>query len=106
MKSALATHHAWSMDQQSWQTVAGVIFATQVAFFLVGLGVDRIWFPDTSQGFFLAMALFGVLVGIDAMLAGFTPRRAAIWAVLVTGGWIFGAIPYARRRQHARQGAA
>jgi hypothetical protein len=96
----------WEFDGQDWKTIAAVVFGTQVLLFQVSLVVDAIWFPVNSQGFFAAMLLFAVLVGLDALSVSLGWKRAAWWAFIVTIAWIFGAIPYARHRQHLRRSGA
>jgi hypothetical protein len=51
------------------------------------------------------MLLFATLVFVDARSVRMPIRRAAFWAGAVTIGMIFGAIPYARRRQSLRRDA-
>jgi hypothetical protein len=86
------------LERHPWYVGAAWLFGLQVALSAVSRVVDALWFPVTSQGFFAAMLLFAVLVGMDALQAGMGARRAALWATIVTLGWIFGAVPYARRR--------
>jgi hypothetical protein len=74
----------WAFDGQNWKTITAVLFGTQVLLFLVSLAADAIWFPVTSQGFFAAMLLFAVLVGLDALSVGLGWKRAAWWAFVVT----------------------
>jgi hypothetical protein len=50
------------------------------------------------------MRLSAGYVFLDALQVGYSFWRACFWATVVTIGWIFGAIPYALRRQHPRRG--
>lgn len=97
---------ALDFDGHSWMAIAIWLFAAQVTFFLTSLAVDAIWFPVTSNAFFAAMLLFAGYVFLDALQVGYSFWRAGFWAAVVTIGWIFGAIPYALRRQHRRRGQA
>ena len=87
-----------NLERHPWYIGAAWLFGLQVALFAISRVVDSIWFPVTSQGFFAAMLVFACLVGMDALQAGLGYRRAAYWATVVTVGWFFGGIPYARRR--------
>jgi hypothetical protein len=91
---------ALDFDGHSWQAIALWLFGAQVAIFAVSRVVDAIWFPDTSHGFFAAMLLFASYVTLDALQVGLELKRAVLWASAVTLFWIFGAVPYARMRQH------
>jgi hypothetical protein len=95
---------ALDFDGRPWTAIAGWLFAAQVVLFVSSLVVDAMWFPVTSYGFFAAMLLFAGYVFLDALQVGYSFWRAFFWASVVTIGWIFGAIPYALRRQHRRRG--
>ncbi|SRR6266542_334876 len=94
---------ALDFDVRSWTAIAVWLFGAQVVLFLIALAVDAIWFPVTSYGFFAAMLLFAGYVFLDALQVGYSFWRAVFWASVVTIGWIFGAVPYALRRQHRRR---
>ena len=96
---------ALDFDGQRWPAIAGWLFGAQLLVFALSRVVDAVWFPETSYGFFAAMLLFGGYVLLDALQVGYGLGRATLWAIAVTIGWIFGAIPYARRRQHRRRTA-
>jgi hypothetical protein len=95
---------ALDFDGRPWTAIAAWLFAAQVVLFLISRAVDAIWFPVTSTGFFAAMLLFAGYVFLDALQVGYSFWRAGFWASVVTIGWIFGAVPYALRRQHRRRG--
>lgn len=83
-----------------WQ-VAVALFAIQVVMFLVGVGIDQIVGGTASYGFLGGMGLFAGLILLDAISVGITTGRAIFWAVVVTIGTIFGALPYAYARRDA-----
>ena len=95
---------ALNFDSRPWTAIAVWLFAAQVVLLLISRAVDAIWFPVTSYGFFAAMLLFAGYVFLDALQVRYSFWRACFWATVVTIGWIFGAIPYALRRQHLRRG--
>jgi hypothetical protein len=97
---------ALDFDGHSWKAIAGWLFGAQVVVFAISRVVDAVWFPETSYGFFAAMFLFAGYVALDSLQVGMGLKRSVLWASAVTLLWIFGAIPYARRRQHLRRNAS
>jgi hypothetical protein len=96
-------HFGGSLTAGTGTPIAAVLLATQALLFVVSLVADAIWIPISSQGFLAATLLFAVVVGLDALIVGLGWKRAPWWAFVVTIAWIFGVIPYARRRQYLRR---
>jgi hypothetical protein len=103
-RSAIGHWLALDFDGQPARVIAVSLFAVQVVLFLIGRAVDWAVGGPRAYGFFVAMLIYACLVGLDALSVRMPLRRAAFWAAVVTFGLIFGAIPYARRRQHLRRG--
>jgi hypothetical protein len=95
---------ALDFDGHSWRAVATWLVAAQVTLFLIALGVDALWFPETSYGFFVAMLLFAGHVFLDATTA--RVPRAPLWAAAVTLFPPLGAILYSRKRVLYRRAPA
>lgn len=91
---------AIDFDRQPTRVVATSLVIVQVALFLAGRMIDLATQSQVAYGFFGTMLLFGLLVYADALSVRMPVKRAVFWAAAVTIGMIFGAIPYARRRQH------
>ena len=100
------TWFAVDFDGRPWPVIAASLFAVQVALFAASRAVDLLVVPETGYGFLAAMLLFAGLVFADALSVGLGTKEAVAWASVVTLGWIVGAVPYARRRQHLRRGDA
>ena len=99
-------HTNWfaiDFDAQPARVIATSLVVVQVALFLIGRGIDLATQSAVAYGFFATMLLFATLVFVDALSVRMPLRRAAFWAAVVTIGMIFGAIPYARRRQSLRR---
>ena len=94
---------AVDFDAQPARVIATSLVVVQVALFLVGRAIDLATQSAVAYGFFAAMLLFATLVFADALSVRMPIRRAAFWAAAVTIGMIFGAIPYAHRRQSLRR---
>ncbi len=91
---------ALDFDGQPARVIATSLVVVQVVLFLVGRAFDLAAGSAVAYGFFAAMLLFALLVLADAVSVRMPLGRAAFWAAVVTIGMIFGAIPYALRRQH------
>ena len=93
-------------DGRAWPVIAASLFAVQAALFAASRVVDLFVVPGTGYGFLTAMLIFAGLVFADAHSAGLGTKMAAAWASMVTLGWLFGAVPYAWRREQLRRGQA
>ncbi len=110
MRTMMISHPNSQLDRSHWfsidfdrepvRVIATSLVVVQVALFLIGRAFDLIVGSAVAYGFFATMLLFATLVFADARSVRMPLRRAAFWAAAVTIGMIFGAIPYALRRQH------
>jgi hypothetical protein len=91
---------AWLNDRPP-VTAAFILFGIQALLFLIGVGVDQIVGGTASYGFLGGMGLFAGLILLDALSLGMAVRSAIVWAIVVTLGTIFGALPYTNARRDA-----